>query len=102
VVNAVIKKIFSLMKNWRKKGNFDSNYFYFDREIEPNMVRSTIECYCQPPATKFGSNCKQAILFYKTSQYFQIKKNNIGYLLCIFTIFKLLSTTEQMPALFLR
>jgi hypothetical protein len=47
--------------------------------------------------------CKQASLFYKptrllfkTSQYLQVKKNNTGYLLCIFTIFKLCSTTVQM------
>jgi hypothetical protein len=38
-------------------------------------------------------------LLYKTSQYFHLKKNGAGYLLRIFTIFKLRSTTEQMPAL---
>jgi hypothetical protein len=60
--------------------------------------RSTIECYCQPPPPQYGNNCMQASLIYKTSQYFHIKKNDTGYLLCIFAIFKLRSTTEQMPS----
>jgi hypothetical protein len=38
-------------------------------------------------------------LLYKTSQNFHTKKNDTGYLLWIFRIFKLLSTTEQLPAL---
>jgi hypothetical protein len=38
-------------------------------------------------------------LLYKTSQYFHVKKNDTGYLLFVFIIFKLRSTTEQTPAL---
>jgi hypothetical protein len=50
------------------------------------------------PPPKFGNDYKQESLFYKTSQYFHAK-NDTGYLLCIFMIFKPRSTTEQMPAL---
>jgi hypothetical protein len=31
------------------------------------------------PPPKFGNDCKQARLFYKTNKYFQAKKNGTGH-----------------------
>jgi protein tyrosine phosphatase len=94
---------------------YDSTRVVLEKPIQGNLEPIgrllNLQLLCQrcrmlsstPP--KFGNDCKQASLFYKTNKYFHINKNETGYhkalslSLTHLRARELCSTTEQMPAL---
>jgi hypothetical protein len=100
---------------WAGKFNlwYDAGHKYLGHLFHKRFFverSSTIDWFCLPPPTNLEMIASKWACFKKTNKYFYSKKNDTGYhIACVlartaiyysfFTIFKLRSTTEQMPAL---